>query len=512
LLDLLDTAQDDQPYARQQLLKFIDSKPKGTRFAVFVLSDGLHLVQGFTADRGQLHAVLDPSHAIPHVPQVFLFKANYQVSMFSVFRNIALYLDGISGRKNIIWYSEGFQLELFPRDGDPPDQRKDLTEMLDALTRAECSIYPVDVSGVSVFPAGRLTGGTTSAAPSNGAPGAPGATLNVVPGGSQATLNPPGAWAFGTAPLSGAGGGPLIAQMAAAGAGNVSPRAIENVEDAVADFTGGRAFYSRNDFANALEEATEDGANYYTLTYSPSDLNYGGKLRNISVRLTIPKKHYNLEYRRGYLATAPESPIMPIYHRRKEDRLNQGLKLRPVGDSLSAYMQHGAPIARDVYFQAHVQAASPLKLATAAQMDSLVDQPTYFRFRQKKHPNKALPPVQLQTYLIEYEIIGRSPSFEVAAGVYDGESRLLNGDVEETTSSSLAGGSPPSNPQTEFAYFRVQQKIEVPVGAAWLRLAVRDTSTDHMGTMEIALPLAPEPNAKAELVNQAQPSQERSSP
>src|ERR1700735_674568 len=38
LLDLLNIAVDDQPRAREQLLKVVRSKPRGTRFAIFVLS------------------------------------------------------------------------------------------------------------------------------------------------------------------------------------------------------------------------------------------------------------------------------------------------------------------------------------------------------------------------------------------------------------------------------------------------------------------------------------------
>jgi len=49
LLDLLNMEVDDQPAAREQLLKFARSKPLGTRFAVFVLSDGFYLLQGFDA-------------------------------------------------------------------------------------------------------------------------------------------------------------------------------------------------------------------------------------------------------------------------------------------------------------------------------------------------------------------------------------------------------------------------------------------------------------------------------
>jgi VWFA-related protein len=54
LYDLVNMEQDNQAYARQQLLKFIKSKPEGARFAIFVLSDGLHLVQGFSSDPGRL--------------------------------------------------------------------------------------------------------------------------------------------------------------------------------------------------------------------------------------------------------------------------------------------------------------------------------------------------------------------------------------------------------------------------------------------------------------------------
>ena len=45
LLDLVNTEMADQMMARQQVLKFIRSKPEGTRFAVFVTSDKLRLAK-----------------------------------------------------------------------------------------------------------------------------------------------------------------------------------------------------------------------------------------------------------------------------------------------------------------------------------------------------------------------------------------------------------------------------------------------------------------------------------
>ena len=273
---------------------------------------------------------------------------------------------------------------------------------------------------------------------------------------------------------------PVASEMAIAGSGtSVSDENM--VQDSIAAMTGGRAFYGRNDIGNMLEAATEAGSDYYTLTYSPSNQTFDGKLRKIQVDLA--SKGYRLEYRRGYLATAPQSPIMPVGYkaRRDEDKAS----LRPIGDSLSAFMQHGAPSARQVYFRASVHALAPPHLASAEQMANLVDQPSYFQVRQRKHPQKPIAPIKLQTYLVEYQIIARIPNLEVAAGVYDDEGRLLNGDVEEASSTN-----PQSDySQAKFTYFRVQQKIDVPVNAGSLRLGVRDLSTDRMGTMEIPLPL-----------------------
>src|ERR1700730_3246604 len=119
LYDMVNMEVDDQVVARQQLLKFIRGKPPGTRFAIFVLSDGLRLVQGFTDDQNQLFAALDPGKPRAHVPRIFLYARNYgrndSVRMVAVFTHIAEFLDGLPGRKNLIWLSGSFPLSLFPR-------------------------------------------------------------------------------------------------------------------------------------------------------------------------------------------------------------------------------------------------------------------------------------------------------------------------------------------------------------------------------------------------------------
>lgn len=467
LLDLVNTEQDDQAYARQQLLKFVNDKPVGTRFAVFVLADGLHLVQGFTADRDQVYAALDPSHPRSHVPRLFLMQANYGKGdselALSVIKDIALFVDGLPGRKNVIWVAGSFPLNLFPRQitEDEPDLSQETREALDALARSESSLYPVDVRGVVAFAAGGLTGAVPN-------------------GGAQSASSTPGA----PPPSNTGGSGPIMAAMSTAGRTGGSLSNDNMLQDVAAGLTGGRAFYSRNDLKDALEEATEAGADYYTLTYSPSNQNYDGKTRTI--RVLLSQKGYRLEYRQAYIANGPESPIMPAGY--LASTKDAAPIVRPIGDSLSATMQYGAPVMRQVYFRAHVEAIGTPQLATQTQMANLSQQPAFFRLRKKIQGGKQLTPVQIQTYSIDYKIIGHIPNLEIAAGVYDDEGRLLNGDVEEATSASPAA---PDN-GTKATFFRVEQQIVVPAGATSMRLAVRDISTDRIGTMGILLPLAPE--------------------
>jgi VWFA-related protein len=150
LYDLANCDMDTQLFARQQLVKFINQKPEGTRFAFVALSDGPHLIQGFTADKQLLAAALDINGKTPHMPMVFLYANNYiddRSSYLSVMHDVADYLEGVPGRKNLIWVSSSFPFALFP------PQRPDLVEAtrreLTALADSQISIYPVSVNGIA---------------------------------------------------------------------------------------------------------------------------------------------------------------------------------------------------------------------------------------------------------------------------------------------------------------------------------------------------------------------------
>lgn len=144
-------------FARQQLIKFVNGKPSGTRFALIVNSDGLHLVQGFTNDKQKLLTALDPNGKTPHMPKVFLYTSNYRPGdpyyILAVLKDIEQYVEGLPGRKNVIWASLHFPFALFPSNS-PPDVidpfRKQLTEM----AANQIAIYPVSAGGSPIVAGG----------------------------------------------------------------------------------------------------------------------------------------------------------------------------------------------------------------------------------------------------------------------------------------------------------------------------------------------------------------------
>jgi VWFA-related protein len=450
LLDLLNMEVDDQPVAREQLLKFARSKPLGTRFAVFVLSDGFHLLQGFTEDRNQLADVVDPKNSRPHLPKIFLYADNYRpaISIPRVLMSIANFLADLPGHKNIIWISASFPSSIMPSTDpsvDAVNMNDEIKEATNTLARGQIAVYPVDVRGVAV------TGATASNS---------GRTSDVAAGNSA----------------------------------DYAVNARHMTEQEIADATGGRAFYGTDDVADALTEATETGAHYYTLSYSPSNLNYNGRMRHIHVELA--RRGYHLAYRRSYFGNpyfgnAGSKAFQPKTGLRAASELEKGQAPRSA-DSLSPNMQHGAPLAHQLLFRAHIHAVAPPAKATAEQMASLADQPAYFRERRSNQRAKPLRPIQLQTYEIDYTVAARYPSLELAAAAFDADGKMLNGVVQMAEENEEDDGARILASARHGAIFRLQQQFDVPMTAVSVRLAVRDVATDNIGALEVSLPLAPE--------------------
>lgn len=467
---------DDQVTARKQLEKFVAAKPAGTRMELYVLAGNLQLAQGFTTDKDKLLQAFDVKRKEGHVPWVLLTRTNYasnDVTLpFTAMTMIAKSLDGLPGRKNLIWLSSQFPVPLSgpgtarlggqsvnggPNGGnggagtipnmpaqeitgssavaglDVDFQERAMREAWDALNTAQVSVYPVDVQG----------------------------------------LNPQAGW----------GGIDVVAQR-------------------TAEATGGQAYYGRNDVAQAMEEATANGGSYYEMTYAPQGHIYDAKVHQIRVKLNKPG--YSLEYRQFYFDDDPDKPLT-----RDEKRVAEATANHPVahhqGDSMWAYMMRGAPMAHDVLFRAQIHAAAPV-MATREQMADLQMQPAYFVLRRRNRPAKVPPSIPLRRYTIEYLVMDPQAKahtgqvLEFATCAYDEDGKMLNGISQNAVRTKAASTGKKGDPPL----FRAEQTLDVPTTAQWLRVAVRDVATDRIGTIEVRLPLAedqtPAGPATAELV------------
>jgi VWFA-related protein len=452
LFDMLNMKVEDQATARLQLLRFIRDKPEGARFAIFVLSDGLRLIQGFTADQVQLFAAMDPRTPRPHVPKLFLYADNFGVGEVSViasaFTTIARFLDGLPGRKNVIWVTGSLSSSILPTadsEAEAVTYSDEIKQAVDAMARSQVAVYPVDVRGVM--------------------------TTHV-----------------GTSPGMGSGGAAMMTKSDSS-----VLEASYATEEEVAHATGGHAFYSSNDLKELLTQATETGSEYYTLSYSPTNQNYDGRMRKIGVELS--QRGYRLSYRRSYYADTDS------LRRGKGHAVGPEAAPRKPLDSLIVNMQHGAPLAHDLLFRAHIQRVGSPAKATSAQMSNLEKQLAFFGARPKNGRARATP-VPLQTYAIDFAVMVQRPNgadgpqqtpLEFAAVFYDAEGQMLSATVQ----SALAGATTGQNGTSEKPVYYAQQQIDAPLNAASIRIVVRDASTDRVGAMEVTLPLAPEPQVQA---------------
>ena len=436
--DMVNTEQEEQMAFHHQLLDFVDKTQPGTRIALFVNAYGLHLLQGFTNDHALLKTAILSKGPGPHMPQVFLDGRNYGHqdvgAAISNLNFLADYLAGIPGRKNLIWLAGKFPIPFGPTAmlTSAPDDVM-IKQTFAALLHSEVAVYPIDVRGV-----------------------------------------------------------PLVDERSGDAKASYSVTSVDQTQqENIANSTGGRAFYGNNRVNELMDKAIDHGGNYYSISYSPTNNKYDGSERKIEITLA-KDEGYTLSYRRLYFSI-PENGPPPIYDK-KNIRQAQFVAAK-AEDTLYANIEHGAPMLHDLLFSAHLDTVGAPVLANAQQMAELVDSPAFFRTRHKDKPLAPLPPVKLQKYAINYGIVdpqlkaqarlhGAPATLEFAAAAYDADGRLLNSILNEGQASADAAAAGKSG-----ALFHAAQELEVPPGAAWLRVAVRDKLTNRTGTLEVALPL-----------------------
>ncbi|HET7873669.1 MAG TPA: VWA domain-containing protein [Terriglobales bacterium] len=321
LIDGLNTNSKNLVYAKEEMLKMVEKLPPGQPIAIYALGSRLRLLQDFTTDSSLLKQALNKyrSKQAPNVDatsvasepflsagisgalhemgmeamvqQITAFEqesatiqTDYRVELtLASLNSLARALSGYAGRKNLIWVSEVFPSYIFPLQNDRSleqqarNSRRDysaaIQQVTDALADAHVAVYPVDT---------RTVGNTDSYA-------------NLSNTDSQG--NYLGRSATGRV----AGGRSMTA--------NEINRSVDDSLDshstmnAIADETGGRAFYNTNDLNGVIREGMRDGSAYYTLGYYPENKNWDGKFRRITVKVNRPG--IKLRFRQGYYASNP---------------------------------------------------------------------------------------------------------------------------------------------------------------------------------------------------------------
>lgn len=487
LYDMLNTPQAALPNAHRALVNFIKDQENSSRIAIFALTDRLHLLQGFTDDETRLMEAVDSKKTKSSVSQLRvadtgddaasllaadpastaltqqapvsaatvgvgadavlaqLRNAEAQESAFllqqrlettvAAFSDIARFVSALPGRKNLIWMSGSFPSQVFPDGTQSTGAQSEFNNAVyleadvrvaqELLKESRVAVYPVDVRGLQTDP-------QFSAATRYTAPPKP-STFGVQQAAEHATM------------------------------------------DAVADSTGGRAFYGTNGLLEAMNDAVRQGSEYYTLTYAPSNSKADGAPRKIKVVVKDPS--YQLFYRRHYLADDAKHPrpALPL--------------------ALDMNMQHGAPNSSELFFEAKV---NPVGAAMAASKDEVETLRTFLQTKATGIRTKvANGPEMVQHYDINFAIIGRLLSmpptqngeyatnmrFGLAAYTQDGE--LLNG-----MEVSIKNAIPQAQYQKiESEGYHASMIFAVPEEAVSLRLAVSDEIGSRIGTMEIPLPI-----------------------
>ena len=532
LYDLLNTPADQQQRAKEELLKFLQNKPKESRFALCSLSESLQMIQGFTADDGLLvraakkqkgslrYSSMQTQDALDQQTIAWLTQGSARLGArggalgqgargmldmvgrmeeeeslrrgrdlntrawltMDAFSQVARYLSAIPGRKSLIWLSGSFPLGIFPgvdlrtSDSTSTSFTEQVKQAVNLLAESHIAVYPVDVRGLTAYSmlASSFNNGPDSTQPSAASqtPYAPSSeTMRLRELGNLSRAGDIGSNLPG-------GDSPFMEEAMDHG-----------VMDRIAADTGGKAFYNSNGIEQAMAVAMEQQRNYYALSYSPTNKKYDGKFRRINVTLTNGDKKVHVIHRSGYYAVNPESV---------------GIRDAAQGFGLAA-MQHGAPQAHQVFFEARVAPIGKSRKVDP-RLAGLIPAASRSKHRKVQHA-QAEEPVEIQRYVVDYAITPSQLRFDlnpenVRHGVTNFMITSFNDDGTLRTSMisrAVSDLKPDGYQDVLSGGLRFRQQLDVPVQASFLRLGVQDGLNGRMGTLEIQLPVKALPGVEQSL-------------
>jgi hypothetical protein len=253
--------------------------------------------------------------------------------------------------------------------------------------------------------------------------------------------------------------------------------------DKAAKATGGEAFYDTNGLKRAMQYIAEVSANYYTLSYSPSNREFNGSFRKLTVKLA--EQGYHLEYRSGYYGR-DDSADFARYQAKRRDQVRViptwADAHHPASKLLKAMML-GALAPADVLFEAKIAAAPEvLKPGKGAVIPAGSEFSTPYRKSAFRDFEIALS--------IDAKTLKLTPSVN---GGYHGEIEVLTV-VFDTTGQPVSQMITKANLDPDGRTYPVMmqggvhtmQKIAVPAhGDFFLRVGVHDILSDRIGTLEL---------------------------
>jgi len=480
LLDSLNTPMKDQAYVRQQLLAYLKSAPPGTRVAIFGLTTRLIFLQGFTSDPetlknimtkengkaspllddevgggGTQNSLADDLEDMGEDPDIVAnlrqFEAEQQSLQLQLrakytldaMNAIARYLAGIPGRKNLIWFSGSFPINILPdATGTLPNpfavmasSEDEFRDTVALLARSQVAVYPIDARGL---------------------------------------FNAPMLDASSSRNYGGRTGNARMQQDQSKFFNDTAEE--QGTMRSMAEATGGHAFVNTNGLAQAVTTAIDEGSNFYTLTYTPSNSVRDGKLRKIKIQLA--RRGFNLAYRQGYYADRPNNIKSANVGPATAAATPDG-GLPPQATERMAMMR-GAPTPAEILMKVSVVPMSSTETEETAAPGNMLAAKTHGPYRRYS-VNYAIDPGDIT--LLRTADGKIHADFDLIIFVYDSDGGLIN---------SLGHGFKITATMDQVKQMFAQgihqhEEISAPAkGEYFLRIAVHDEHRDRYGAVEVA--------------------------
>ncbi len=363
------------------------------------------------------------------------------------FNQMARYLANIPGRKNLVWFSGSFPITILPDSSgtlaDPfavvANYEDEFRQTVDLLGRSQVAVYPVDARGLTTSPVFDVT-----------------TTRNY--GGKK--------------------GNARMVQDETKFVTDTNDQHGTMKEMAYA--TGGQAFVNTNDLTHAVAEAIDQGSNFYTLTYTPTDPKLDGKMRKIKIEPA--HSGLTLSYRHGYYADPPDKTVTDgtISASSASGQATPANGLSP-RDTLRLAMTRGAPTPSDILIRAGVVPMTPSTAPESAPAPG--NQPS-----EKEHGpwrrysvNYQINPADLVFFRTSDDKV--HADFQLIIFVYSADGTLLNAFADTAHIADTADMVQKMVKQGIFCH----EQISAPAkGESFMRIAVHDLHRDHYGAIEIA--------------------------